>query len=55
MLHMLGHEEVAGIIAERGEVEVNCEFCNQRYCFDGGAAAAVFAAAAATPVPETRH
>ena len=31
MLHMLGREEVAGIIAERGAVEVNCEFCNQRY------------------------
>lgn len=55
MLHMLGREEVTGIIAERGEVEVNCEFCNQRYCFDGGAAAAVFTAAAATPVPATRH
>ena len=36
MLHMLGRAEVDSIVAERGEVEVNCEFCNQRYRFDGG-------------------
>ena len=52
MLQMLGRGEVESIVAERGEVEVNCEFCNQRYCFDGSAAAAVFAAGAA---PATRH
>jgi len=43
MLHMLGRAEVESIVAERGEVEVNCEFCNQRYRFDGGEAAALFA------------
>jgi molecular chaperone Hsp33 len=54
MLHMLGRVEVESIVAERGEVEVNCEFCNQRYRFDGGEAAALFAA---TPpaARATRH
>lgn len=34
MLKMLGREEVDSVLAERGEVEVHCEFCNQRYDFD---------------------
>ncbi|WP_277188319.1 Hsp33 family molecular chaperone HslO [Caballeronia sp. BR00000012568055] len=34
MLKMLGREEVDSVIAERGGVEVHCEFCNQRYDFD---------------------
>lgn len=52
MLRMLGRAEVEGIVTERGEVEINCEFCNQRYCFDGAAAAAVFDSA---PAQEMRH
>ncbi len=42
MLHMLGREEVDAILAERGDVEVYCEFCNQRYVFDSIDADAVF-------------
>ena len=34
MLLGLGADEVRGIIAERGEVEVGCEFCGQQYRFD---------------------
>jgi molecular chaperone Hsp33 len=34
MLRGLGPEEVRGIIAERGEVEVGCEFCGLQYGFD---------------------
>ena len=34
MLRGLGADEVRGIIAERGEVEVGCEFCGQQYRFD---------------------
>ena len=45
MLRMLGRDEVTGILAERGEVEVTCEFCNQRYRFDPSAADEVFAGA----------
>ena len=34
MLRSLGAEEVNGIVAERGEVEIGCEFCGQHYRFD---------------------
>jgi molecular chaperone Hsp33 len=34
MLRGLGAEEVHGIVAERGAVEVGCEFCGQKYHFD---------------------
>ncbi|MEK8048642.1 Hsp33 family molecular chaperone HslO [Ideonella sp. DXS22W] len=34
MLTSLGAEEVHGIIAERGEVEVGCDFCGAQYRFD---------------------
>jgi len=34
MLRGLGAEEVNGIVAERGEVEIGCEFCGLQYRFD---------------------
>ena len=34
MLHMLGAEELNGILAELGKIEVNCDFCNRQYVFD---------------------
>jgi molecular chaperone Hsp33 len=34
MLLGLGADEVRGIVAERGEVEVGCEFCGRQYRFD---------------------
>jgi molecular chaperone Hsp33 len=34
MLLSLGQEEVDSIVAERGEVEVTCDFCGARYRFD---------------------
>ena len=34
VLESLGREEVRSIVAERGEVEVRCEFCNRAYRFD---------------------
>ena len=34
MLQGLGEEEVKGIIAERGEAEIACEFCGLEYRFD---------------------
>lgn len=34
MLRMLGSDEVEAILAERGEIEVRCEYCNQAYRFD---------------------
>jgi molecular chaperone Hsp33 len=34
MLRGLGREEVDGIVAERGEVEIGCDFCGTQYRFD---------------------
>ncbi|MBA3695937.1 MAG: Hsp33 family molecular chaperone HslO [Methylotenera sp.] len=34
MLRMLGKQELSNIIEERGEVEVNCDFCNTQYLFN---------------------
>jgi molecular chaperone Hsp33 len=42
MLEGLGREEVDSIVAERGHVEVGCEFCGTQYRFDAVDAADVF-------------
>lgn len=55
MLRMLGPDEVRGVIAERGEVEVRCEFCNRRYAFDAVDSEEVFAATVAASGAPTRH
>ena len=34
MLRSLGAEEVTGLVAERGEAEVGCDFCGAMYRFD---------------------
>jgi molecular chaperone Hsp33 len=34
MLRGLGREEIDSVVAERGEVEVGCEFCGLQYQFD---------------------
>lgn len=34
MLQGLGEVETRGVIAERGKVEVHCDFCNRAYVFD---------------------
>jgi molecular chaperone Hsp33 len=55
MLRMLGREEVDSVIAERGDVEVHCEFCNQRYVFDRVDADAVFTDIMALGANHTLH
>jgi molecular chaperone Hsp33 len=56
MLRMLGHEEIRGIIAEQGQVEVHCEFCNERYAFDPVDAEQVFVTAAQqVPASDATH
>lgn len=56
MLRMLGTDEVMDIVAERGDVEVNCDFCNQRYGFDAVDCAQLFAVGSSTaPVSGARH
>jgi molecular chaperone Hsp33 len=42
MLESLGVDEIESIIAERGKVEVNCEFCGAQYAFDPVDAAQIF-------------
>jgi molecular chaperone Hsp33 len=34
MLRSLGAEEIKSVLAERGSVEVRCDFCNRAYQFD---------------------
>jgi molecular chaperone Hsp33 len=55
VLRMLGKEEVQGILEERGNIEVHCEFCNQRYTFDSIDTEQVFATEITTPGSATRH
>jgi molecular chaperone Hsp33 len=42
MLRGLGREEVHSILAERGDVEIGCEFCGTQYRFDAVDAGDVF-------------
>jgi molecular chaperone Hsp33 len=49
MLHGLGAPEVEGIIAERGEVEIGCEFCGLQYRFDAVDVGELFAPARDQP------
>jgi molecular chaperone Hsp33 len=49
MILSLGQEEVASILAERGDVEVSCEFCGQQQRFDPVDAARIFMPAAVQP------
>ncbi|GAA4410354.1 Hsp33 family molecular chaperone HslO [Quisquiliibacterium transsilvanicum] len=51
MLRMLGEEEVEGIVAERGAVEVRCEFCNLPYLFDRVDCAELFVPGVSGPGP----
>jgi molecular chaperone Hsp33 len=55
MLRLLGRDEVLSIIDERGEVEVNCEFCNRHYRFDPVDAEQIFAAEIVTRAGHTKH
>jgi molecular chaperone Hsp33 len=55
MLRMLGRGEVMSILAERGSVEVDCEFCNRHYAFDPVDAEQIFAAEVVTKPRSTRH
>lgn len=55
MLRMLGREEVESVLAERGEIEVRCEFCNRQYRFDPVDAAQLFVQGTNVPVPPGTH
>jgi molecular chaperone Hsp33 len=55
MLKMLGRAEIDSILAERGSIEIHCEFCNQRYEFDPIDAQMLFVEAIVQPGSEARH
>ena len=55
MLKMLGRDEVHAILEEQGDIEVFCEFCNQRYEFDRIDAELTFVEAVVLPGSEARH
>jgi molecular chaperone Hsp33 len=56
MLRSLGADEIKSLLAERGNVEVRCDFCNRAYRFDAVDVEQVFAAAPApSDASETRH
>jgi molecular chaperone Hsp33 len=42
MLQSLGESETRSVLAERGEVEVRCDFCNRAYVFDAVDVAQLF-------------
>jgi molecular chaperone Hsp33 len=55
MLQSLGKQEVDDILAERGEIEISCEFCGRQYRFDAVDAAQLFVANRAVEPAATRH
>lgn len=55
MLRGLGADEIRSVLAERGEVEVRCDFCNRAYRFDPIDIEQMFSTAPAADSTETRH
>jgi molecular chaperone Hsp33 len=55
MLQGLGEAETRAIIAERGEVEVRCDFCNRAYVFDAVDVGRIFNAGASSHGGTTIH
>lgn len=52
----LGHEDAQQLLVEHGgTVEIDCQFCNQRYLFDGTDVAQLFAGAGVDSPSDTRH
>ncbi|MGF6147867.1 Heat shock protein 33 [Kingella potus] len=44
MLLMLGGGEVGSVVAEQGSIEIDCDFCNEKYVFDETDVNALFGA-----------
>jgi len=52
----LGHEDAELLLSEHGgTVEIDCQFCNQRYLFDSTDVAQLFAGAGVDSPSDTRH
>jgi molecular chaperone Hsp33 len=55
MLQGLGGAETRAVLAERGEVEVRCDFCNRAYVFDAVDVAQLFNAGVASDSGSSVH
>jgi molecular chaperone Hsp33 len=55
MLQGLGEKETRAVLAERGSVEVRCDFCNRAYVFDAVDVAQLFNAGVASDVSSSVH
>lgn len=55
MMRMLGEAEISGILEERGEVEVHCDFCNVAYRFDRIDVRQLFSEEISAPGGHSRH
>src|SRR5580698_9315305 len=55
MLQGLGETETRSVLAERGEVEVRCDFCNRAYVFDAVDVAQLFNAGVASESGSSVH
>jgi molecular chaperone Hsp33 len=55
MLQGLGEAETRSVLAERGEVEVRCDFCNRAYVFDAVDVAQLFNADVASAGGSSLH
>lgn len=55
MLQSLGDAETHSVLAERGEVEVRCDFCNRAYVFDAVDVAQLFNTGAASGSGSSVH
>ncbi|MFM7801385.1 MAG: Hsp33 family molecular chaperone HslO [Limnohabitans sp.] len=53
MIRSLGREEAESILAERGLIEVGCDFCGQQYRYDAVDAAQLFAGGQQPPLAST--
>ena len=55
ILQALGGDEVEALLAERGDVEVRCEFCNRAWRFDAVDVAGLFSPGSTQPAPPGLH
>jgi molecular chaperone Hsp33 len=55
MLQTLGQEEADSVVAEQGQIEVLCDFCNRAYVFDAVDVAQLFVGASTNLGTQQRH
>ncbi len=55
LIKSLGENEAGDILAEQGEIKINCEFCNASYEFDAVDVKQLFESDVKIPTTQTRH